>query len=115
MWLGEIDFRRSRRNVEEMGTDQGVDLFQTQPYPSRHCAHSRSILGRRIFEMTQHCGQLVPLGQLLMDRVYKLHAVLLAAMPLHAGVELRPLAGGAPARRLRGSTETDAARNFLIS
>lgn len=30
--------------------------------------------------MTQHCGQLVPLGQLLMDRVHKLHAARLAAI-----------------------------------
>jgi hypothetical protein len=63
-----------------MGTDQGVDLFQTLPDPSRHCAHSCSILGRRFLEMTQHCGQLVPQEELLMDRVHKLHAALLAAI-----------------------------------
>jgi hypothetical protein len=27
IWLGEIEFRRSRRNIEEMGTDQGVMLL----------------------------------------------------------------------------------------
>lgn len=63
-----------------MGTDQGVDLFQTLPDPSRHFAHSCGILGRRFFEMTEHCDQFVPLGQLLMNRVHKLHAALLAAI-----------------------------------
>ena len=30
--------------------------------------------------MTEHCVQFVPLGQLLMDRIHKLHTALLAAI-----------------------------------